>query len=279
LEEKSREQQRDRQTKELELYEALLSREEIEARLKEAESRLMDAGVATIALAEANQKRGEAESAARAMEEKARRIEALLIEAEAVAHEATERHNAAEARLEYEIKQRASAEQKLKEFEDELSSYLELDWSKSDPDITQASPARDGFVTNEHPTQLLSQVEDERKARQEAEEARSAIELRMWEMERELSDAEERHRQQEYELRELLRRQEAKQSASPEWATVAESKFSSPPPPKSVGESPTYSLQRKKGFSYELKFIVYGIVITALLAAAGWLITELFLRI
>src|SRR5262249_56069558 len=129
----------------------------------EPECGRVEAGAVTIALAEANQKRGEAEAAARAAEEKARRIEALLIETEAVAHEATERHNAAEARLEYEIKQRASAEQKLKEFEDELSSYLELDWSKSDPDITQASPARDGFVTNEHPTQLLSQLEHEPK--------------------------------------------------------------------------------------------------------------------
>src|SRR5215468_3118895 len=73
-EEKSREQQRDRQTKELELYEALLSCEEMETRLKEAESRLMDAGAVTIALTEANQKRGEAEAAARAAEEKARRI-------------------------------------------------------------------------------------------------------------------------------------------------------------------------------------------------------------
>ena len=284
LEEKSREQQRDKQTKELELYEALLSREEVEARLKEAEGRLIDAGNATITLTEENQKRAEAEAAARAAEEKARKIEALLMEAEAVAHEATERNNAAEARLQYEIKQRALAEQKLKEFEDELSTYLELDWSKSEPEskiepeIAPANVARDGFVTNEHTSELLSQIEIERKARLEADEARSAIELRIWEMERELSDAEERHRQQEYELRELLRRQEAKQTAMPEWANVAESKFSSPHLAKSVDETNTYSLKKQKGFGYELKFIVYGIVITALLAMAGWLITELFLR-
>ncbi|MCI0390950.1 MAG: hypothetical protein MOB07_19570 [Acidobacteria bacterium] len=287
LEEKSREQQRARETKELELYDALLSREELEARLKEAESRLMDAGTAKIALTEELQKRAEAEAAARAVEEKARNIEALLIEAEAVAHEATERHKAAEAKLQYEIKQRALAEQKLQEFEDELSNYLELDWSKNEPDMAQASAARepqasaarDGFVTNEYTSQLLAQVEVERNARHEAEEARQAIELRIWEMERELSDAEERHRQQEDELRELLRRQETKQSALPEWATVAESKFSSHNLAKSGDEGHTYSLRKQKGFSYELKFIVYGIVITSLLIAAGWLITELFLRI
>ena len=286
LEEKSKEQLKERETKELELYDALLFREEAEARLKEAETRLLDAGSTSVALDESNQQRIEAEAAARAMEEKARKIEALLIEAEAVAHEATEGHKAAEAKLQYEIKQRAVAEQKLKEFEDELSNYLELDWSKSEPEAApqqqqqqQPSVAIDGFVTNEHTSQLLAQVEIERKAKQEAEEARAAIELRIWEMERELSDAEERHRQQEDELRELLRRQEAKQSAMPEWAAVPESKFSTLGMSKSAEDANTYSLKRQKGFSYELKFIIYGIVITSLLAAAGWLITELFLRI
>ena len=299
MEEKSREQQRARETKELELYDALVAREELEVRLKETESRLMDAGMTTVALTEANQRRADVEAAARAMEDKTRKLEALLIEAEAVAHDATERHKAVEAKLQYEVRQRAVAEQKLKEFEDELSSYLELDWSKSEPEskiepeLTQATAALDGLVTSEHTSELLAQVEIERKARYEAEEARhvaeearheaqearSAIELRIWEMERELSDAEERHRQQEEELRELLRRQESKQSALPEWATVPESKFSSLKTPKSGNESPTYSLSKQKGFSYELKFIVYGIVITSLLAAAGWLITELFLRI
>ena len=287
LEEKSREQQRERETKELELYDALLSRDELEARLQEAEGRLSDAAAATTSLNESNQKRTEAEAAARALEEKARKFESLLVEAEAVAQEATERQKAAEAKWQYEAKQRALAEQKLKEFEDELSSYLELDWSKNEPEIIQASApretreiaAQDGLVTNEYTSQLLAQVEVERNSRHEAEEARQAIELRIWEMERELSDAEERHRQQEEELRELLRRQEAKQNALPEWANVGESKFSSHNLAKSGDEGNTYSLRKQKGFSYELKFIVYGIVITSLLIAAGWLITELFFRI
>jgi len=287
LEEKSREQQRERETKELELYDALLSRDELEARLQEAEGRLSDAAAATTSLNESNQKRTEAEAAARALEEKARKFESLLVESEAVAQEATERQKAAEAKWQYEAKQRALAEQKLKEFEDELSSYLELDWSKNEPEIIQASApretreiaAQDGLVTNEYTSQLLAQVEVERNSRHEAEEARQAIELRIWEMERELSDAEERHRQQEDELRELLRRQEAKQTALPEWATAGESKFSSHNLAKSGDEGNTYSLRKQKGFSYELKFIVYGIVITSLLIAAGWLITELFFRI
>ena len=279
LEEKFWDQQRARETRELEINDVLLAREQAEAQLREVETRLLEAGSAAFALTEANQKRAEAEAAVRNSEENARTLEALLMEAEAAAHEATERHKAAETKLQYEIRQRAQAEQKLKEFEDELSSYLELDWStKSESEAPQAVAAQDGFVTDEHTSELLAQVEIERKARQEAEEARASFEMRMWEMERELRNAEERRRQQEDEIRELHRKQEMKQSSPPEWKAVGESRFTPAGMAKSASQDHAYSLKKQKGVGYEFRFIVYGIVITALLVAAGWLVTELFLR-
>jgi trichohyalin len=279
LEEKFWDQQRARETRELEINDVLLAREQAEARLREVETRLLEAGNTAFALTEANQRRAEAEAAVRNSEENARTLEALLMEAEAAAHEATERHNAAETRLQYEIKQRAQAEQKLKEFEDELSNYLELDWStKGESEAPQAVAAHDGFVPDENTSELLAQVEIERKARQEAEEARANFEMRMWEMERELRNAEERRRQQEDEIRELHRKQEMKQSSPPEWKAVGESRFTTAGMAKSAAQDHAYSLKKQKGVGYEFRFIVYGIVITALLVAAGWLITELFLR-
>jgi hypothetical protein len=279
LEEKFWDQQRARETRELEINDVLLAREQAEARLREVETRLLEAGNTAFALTEANQRRAEAEAAVRNADENARTLEALLMEAEAVAHEATERHKAAETKLQYEIKQRAQSEQKLKEFEDELSSYLELDWStKSESEAPQAVAAHDGFVTDEQTSELLAQVEIERKARQEAEEARANFEMRMWEMERELRNAEERRRQQEDEIRELVRKQEMKQSSPPEWKAVGESRFTPAGMAKSAAQDHAYSLKKQKGVGYEFRFIVYGIVITALLVAAGWLVTELFLR-
>jgi len=279
LEEKFWDQQRARETRELEINDVLLAREQAEAQLREVETRLLEAGSAAFALTEANQRRAEAEAAVQNSEENARTLEALLMEAEAAAHEATERHKAAETKLQYEIRQRAQAEQKLKEFEDELSSYLELDWStKSESEAPQAVAAQDGFVTDEHTSELLAQVEIERKARQEAEEARASFEMRMWEMERELRNAEERRRQQEDEIRELHRKQEMKQSSPPEWKAVGESRFTPAGMAKSAAQDHAYSLKKQKGVGYEFRFIVYGIVITALLVAAGWLVTELFLR-
>src|SRR5262249_44466051 len=139
---------------------------------------------AKVAMAEVNQKIAEAEAAARVSEEKARTTESLIVEAEAAGRQATERYQHIEAELEYEAAQRAAAEQKLKEFEDELSSYLELDWSKGQPDLTRAVVVRESGGTEEVVSQFQAQVEAERRGRREAEDARAALEHKMREMER-----------------------------------------------------------------------------------------------
>src|SRR5262249_17493897 len=146
------------------------------------------------AFAEANRRRAEAEAAARVAEENARAIESLIVEAEAAGRQATERYQTIEAELQYEAKQRDVAEQKLKEFEDELSSYLELDWSKGEPVVSRALVARDGGGADEVVSQFHAQVEAERRARREAEDARVALEHRMRELERALHIAEENNR-------------------------------------------------------------------------------------
>src|SRR4029079_8763067 len=127
---------------------------------------------------EANRKMAEAESTARVAEEKARTIESLIIEAEAAGRQATERYQHIESELQYEAKQRAVAEQKLKEFEDELSSYLELDWSKGEADLSKAVVVRSGGAADEVVSQFHAQVDAERRARREAEDARAALEHR-----------------------------------------------------------------------------------------------------
>ncbi len=175
--------------------------------------------------------------------------------------------------------QKTLAEQKLKEFEDELSSYLELDWSKSEPDMTQVSVVQDGIGAIESMSQLLAQVEAEQKARREAEDARAAIELEMWEMGRALRNAEEKNRQQEDDLKKFLQIQEAKPHPIPEQVGFVKAKFTSLNLLKSVDEDHTYSVEKQKGLRYEFKFIVYGMVISLLLVAAFWLITAAFLQV
>ena len=87
-----------------------------------------------------------------------------------------ERYQTIEAELQREVNQRAMAEQKLKEFEDELSSYLELDWSRGEPEMALVAVARDSGVPDEFVSRVQAQVAAERRARQEADDARAAIE-------------------------------------------------------------------------------------------------------
>ncbi len=323
LEEELLRQQKARQTDEAELYKALLAREDAEARLKDVESRLVEAEErereaadarkiaektlleadakseaasralakaenATMALTEANQKRAEAEAGARAIEERARKIEALVLEAEAGVHEATERYKATEAKLQHEIKQRALAEQKLKDFEAELSSYLELDWSKSEPEIIPVGVALDNGVNdpalqfreqNDHTIQLHEQVEVERRARHEAENALAAVELKMREMELALVDAEEKVRRQEDNLRKIIEEEEAKNNLMTEWAPTGGRAFKSHNLAQSVNEDSTYSVKNQKSLSFKLRFVVYGMVLTLLLVLACWLITAAIFRV
>src|SRR6266498_2315126 len=191
------------------------------------------AETARAALAEMNRKLAEAEAAARIAEEKARTIESINVEAE----------------LQYEAKQRAAAEQKLKEFEDELGSYLELDWSKDEPDLSRAVVVRQNAEADEAAAQFRAQVEAERRARREAEEARAALEFKMREMDKALRIAEENNRQ------------------------IAALNLA-----KSVDEDQTYTAKKRKGSKYELRFIGYGMAIALLLVTLIGLVATVFLQ-
>jgi hypothetical protein len=206
-----------------------------------------EAETAKGALAEANRKLAEAEAAARVAEEDARAIESLIVEAEAAGREATERYQTIEAELQYEAKQRVVAEQKLKEFEDELSSYLELDWSKGEPALNRAVVSRDGGP-DEVVSQFHAQVEAERRARREAEDARLALEYKTRELERALHIAEENNRQ------------------------IAALNLAPP------ADDQTYTVKKPKGFKHELRFISYGMAIALLLVAMLALLTTYFLQ-
>ena len=204
---------------------------------------------AKAALAEANRRLAEAEAVVRIAEEKARTMESLLAEAEAAGRNATEKYQTVETELQYEAKQRAAAEQKLKEFEDELGSYLELDWSKDEPDLSRAVVVRQNAVADEVAAQFQAQVEAERRARRESEDARATLELKMREMDKALRIAEENNRQ------------------------IAALNLA-----KSADDDQTYTVKKRKGFRYELKFIGYGMAIALLVVALIVLIATVFLQ-
>ena len=204
---------------------------------------------AKAALAEANRKTAEAEAVARIAEEKVRTMESILADAEAAGRHATEKYQTVEAELQYESKQRAAAEQKLKEFEDELGSYLELDWSKDEPDLSRAVVVRQNAVADEAMAQFQAQFEAERRARREAEDVRGALELKMREMDKALRIAEENNRQ------------------------IAALNLA-----KSTDEDQTYTVKKRKGFRYELRFIGYGMAIAVLVVALIVLIATVFLQ-
>jgi hypothetical protein len=215
-------------------------------RSRELESQ---AETARAALAEANRKTAEAETTARIMEEKARAMETLLAEAEAVGRQATEKYQTVEFELQSEAKYRAAAEHKLKEFEDELGSYLELDWSKEEPDLSRAVVVRQSGGTEEVAAQVHAQVEAERRARREAEEARSTLEFRIRDMEKSLRIAEENNRQ------------------------IAAFNMA-----KSADDDQTYTVKKRKGYKYEFKFFGYGMAVALLLVALTMLIAMVSLK-
>lgn len=268
-------EQQAREIEELKHYTAATARAEIEDRLKEAESRLKEAEANLKKEADARTRAEsvliEAEAGMQAAEENTRKMEALYFNAEALAQELSQKHQTAEARLQDESKQRILAEQKLKAIEDELCAYLEDDWSKSEPDITQAGTAGNKVETDELVSSLQAQIEAEQQARREAEDARAAAEIKAMRMEETLRKTEEAHRQQEEEF-----------SAWPEQIALARRvvrSFSLLEPtgeefPHAMEEVSLDSAIEQKVFRVKLKFIGYGVVITSLLFAAGWLITS-----
>lgn len=276
---------------------------EAEARFKEADDRVFDAedrlkeetkarmlaekamadaeakaGAATIALAGAEQRRAEADTRARAAEDNAREIEALIGEAESIAHTANERYKAAEAKLQHEVELRALAEQKLKSLEDELSSYLGLDWSKSEPQISQVVAAPATTWTEEmsggQGGQLQAQLEAEQKARAAAEKVSAAAEVKLSELEAELRKMEEKHRQAEAGFKKMLRKQEAELRTFSEQVTRSNASTTELSLVKSGEGEYTQNVGGQPMLSTKIKLVSYGAVITLLLIMLSWLVVE-----
>jgi hypothetical protein len=294
------------EAEELKRLEAELAREEAEARLQEAVGRVREiesrvqaeadlralaeqaldeaetrARAASQALTAAEQKRTEAEQNARRAEQNARDIEALVGEAEAIAHAAGERYKAAEARLQQESQLRALAEQKLKAFEDELGSCLELNWAEMEatampviarPTLTEANLEADARLP-----QLQAQTEAEQKRRVEAEQARAAAETRARELEAEMRKLEEKHRRAETDLKKFLRKQEAElRKQETELRALRENQL------QAASLSLPAETEREAEPippSLKIKLLSYGAVLTFLLLALAWLVTTLFRQV
>lgn len=282
------------ESEELKRLEAELAREEAEAlfktadvRVKEAEARLKDerdarslaeqilaeaeakAEVATKALHEVQQQRTEAEAKARVAEENARAVESLMYEAEALTHAAEERYKTAEAKFQQEAEMRQALELKLKAFEEELNSYLALDWAKEDSANTDAKLAEPSLPV------VASVTVDAQAAEQkvlDAEQARATAETRLRDLEAELRKAEEKHRQAEAGFKKILRKQET------ELRTLSEqvSRMNTPSSALSDTEiesgtgTPDFSFVEQTSLSTKIKLVSYGVLLTLLLAALVW---------
>jgi chromosome segregation ATPase len=254
------------------------------------------AEAARIALLEIEQQKAQAESRALVAEENAREIEPLIAEAESIAHSANERYKAAEARLKHEVELRATAEHKLKTLEDELSSYLGLDWSKIEPAPSRDVPGPDGAQheeagqneetvrqlesqlneTNKAVKELQSQVEVEQKARLAAEKLRSATEFKLTQVEAELRNSQEKHNQTETGLKKMLRKQEAELRSFSEQVTRANASTKSLTLVKANEGETSQNVDAQLVMREKIKMVSYGAVITLLLLALAWLIVEVY---
>jgi hypothetical protein len=264
-----------------------------EHKRSEAEAR---AEAARIALLEIEQQKAEAEARARVAEENAREIEALIAEAESIAHSANERFKNAEVRLKNEVESRAAAEQKLKALEDELSSYLGLDWSKIETTTSQTILAADSTQVEESQLneeaiqklesqlneatraikELQTQVEVEQKARLTAEKSRSAAEFKLTQVEAELRSSQEKHQQSEAGLKKMLRKQEAELRSFSEQVTRANASTKSLTLVKANEEEALQNVTAQLAIREKIKMVSYGAVITLLLLALAWLIVEVY---
>lgn len=119
------------------------------------------------------------------LERKAAEIRALEAEAEAREAKAQERMRQVEARLRQEMSRRSELERKSLEIEEELNRQPEIDLGRVDL-LRKASEA--------------AQLEEQRKARVAAEQAKAEAEAKLREMEARASEAEGRLRQAEARL-------------------------------------------------------------------------------
>ncbi len=291
--------------------EAEMSLEKAEAQLKDAEARVKEAEerakneaearrlaeeaqteleekveAAVLALADAERKRAEAEAEARAAEDNVREIEALIGEAETIGQEANNRYKTAEARMQQETELRDLAEKKLKALEDELSSYLELDWSKVEPDIIQSNSAPPNADAKDPAWQFEAQVETEKKARLAAEKALASAEAKVFEVEDELRKAEEKHRQAEAGLKNVMRKQESELRSLSEQVARSKDFSKGPAVIKSGGqggrggtgvEQYTQIAPEPIAVNTKIKLATYSAAITLLLVALCWLVVAMYL--
>jgi hypothetical protein len=251
-----------------------------EKAMKDAEAR---AEAASLAVAEAERKVAEAEAKAQSAEENARAIESLIDEAESIANAARDRYKNAESRMQHEIELRVEVEERLRAMEIELSSLLEVDWTKTEPRTSGA--LKEAVAT----TQLQSQVESEQKVRAAAEEGRSAAEARVRQLEEDLfkyeekyRQAEEKHRQAEAGFKKILRKQESELRSMSEQVTRSNSTTTDLSAARSSGKNDAQLLASTINKNAKIKLVGYGVIIAFLSIGLIWvlvvLISQLFGR-
>jgi hypothetical protein len=247
--------------------------------MKDAEAR---AEAASLAVAEAERKVAEAEAKAQSAEENARAIESLIDEAESIANAARDRYKNAESRMQHEIELRTEVEERLRGMEIELSTLLEVDWTKTEPRTSGAlreGVAREGAAT----TQLQSQFESEQKVRAAAEEGRSAAEARARQLEEDLfkfeekyRQAEEKHRQAEAGFKKILRKQEAELRSMSEQVTRSNSTTTDLSAARSSGKNDAQLLAASISKNAKIKLVGYGVIIAFLSIGLIWVVVKLF---
>ncbi len=175
-----------------------------------------------------------------------------------------------EARLHQEIELRVSAEKKLIALEDELSTFLELDWSKIDPKITQIIPTPDSASAQEAISQLQAQIESELQARLRAEKACAAAEATLVELK-------SKHLRTEAGFKHILRKQEAELRALSEQVNRARAPSAANAVVKSVEEDYTQNRPEQLAMRTRIKLVGYIGVIILLLFALCFLIVTIFI--
>lgn len=312
LEDRFNRTQQTREIAELKLYDAVTTRKEYEERVRELEERLVAAeqqlkeeqearrsieedtrdtrknGAAleqaaaeaerlSSALSIANQKRMESEIAARASEERLEKLEGRFVEMEAIVVDSRERCKLLESQLRKEASDRAVAESKLKTIEEELSSYLDMDWSKGEADGAMLGVIGSAVsVPSEAAAQMQSRLDAEQKARIEAEDAFAALELKMWDMEWALRNAEEKNRQQEEEVARLLQKKEAAPRTDSADPIVEERNPEGEDFFKSTDENLPYKLSKRDWMMFKIRFAAFGVGIGLLLIFVCMLIAAAF---
>jgi len=242
-----------------------------EKAMKDAEAR---AEAASLAVAEAERKVAEAESKAQSAEENARAIESLIDEAESIANAARDRYKNAESRMQHEIELRTEVEERLRGMEIELSTLLEVDWTKTEPRTSSA--VSEGAAT----TQLQSQFESEQKVRAAAEEGRVAAEARARQLEEDIfkfeekyRQAEEKHRQAEAGFKKILRKQEAELRSMSEQVTRSNSTTTDLNLVKGAGKNEAQAIAAALSKNTKIKLVGYGFFIASLFFILIYLIS------